>query len=256
MEWKSSNVMAGDDVLAKQYNDLRDDVATVLDSSVPVATVVLWAGNSGNLNTGWLVCDGSAISRSTYSVLYSKQGNTFGAGNGSTTFNLPDMRDRFVVGAGSSYSQNSKGGDNTVNTSHSHTVNSHSHSVASHGHTVNSHRHYVGGHTHSAGGLVGLANFQNDRAYMYSVGTGGWGANIANYTGGSHSNTFLSYRGMGIIGSTGGEAAGYSDYQSPGTSATGTVYTGSTSPGTTTAGSTTLENRPPYIGIFYIIKAL
>ncbi|MEQ8164742.1 MAG: tail fiber protein, partial [Alphaproteobacteria bacterium] len=51
-------------------------------------------------NTGWLLCDGSAISRSTYADLFSAIGTDYGVGNGSTTFNLPDGVGRFGLGAG------------------------------------------------------------------------------------------------------------------------------------------------------------
>ena len=49
--------------------------------------------------TGWLHCDGSEVSRDTYSLLYSKVGDTYGAGDGSTTFNLPDLQDEFIRGS-------------------------------------------------------------------------------------------------------------------------------------------------------------
>lgn len=47
---------------------------------------------------GWLVADGSAVSRTTYAALFTAIGTTFGAGNGSTTFNLPDLRGQFIRG--------------------------------------------------------------------------------------------------------------------------------------------------------------
>lgn len=50
--------------------------------------------------TGWLFCDGSAVSRTTYAALFAAIGTTFGIGNGSTTFNLPDFRGRLMMGAG------------------------------------------------------------------------------------------------------------------------------------------------------------
>lgn len=49
---------------------------------------------------GWLFRDGSAVSRTTYSALFTAIGTTYGAGNGTTTFNLPDDRHRVTVGAG------------------------------------------------------------------------------------------------------------------------------------------------------------
>ncbi len=50
--------------------------------------------------TGWLLCDGSAVSRTTYATLFAVIGTTYGVGDGSTTFNLPDMRGRMPVGKG------------------------------------------------------------------------------------------------------------------------------------------------------------
>lgn len=48
----------------------------------------------------WLTCDGSAVSRTTYALLFAAIGTTFGAGDGSTTFNLPDARGRTSIGVG------------------------------------------------------------------------------------------------------------------------------------------------------------
>jgi microcystin-dependent protein len=48
--------------------------------------------------TGWLKCNGAAISRTTYAKLFAVTGTTYGVGNGSTTFNLPDLRGEFIRG--------------------------------------------------------------------------------------------------------------------------------------------------------------
>jgi hypothetical protein len=53
-----------------------------------------------NVPLGWFICDGSAVSRSTFSSLFAAIGTTWGAGDGSTTFNLPDLKNRFLVGDG------------------------------------------------------------------------------------------------------------------------------------------------------------
>jgi microcystin-dependent protein len=60
----------------------------------------LWSSRS-SAPSGWLACDGSAISRTTYSALFTALGTTFGAGDGTTTFNLPDAQGRAPVGVGS-----------------------------------------------------------------------------------------------------------------------------------------------------------
>lgn len=77
----------------------------------------------------YLLCQGQALSRSTYSALFGVIGTTFGIGDGSTTFNLPEARDRTLVGASGTKSLGSSGGASTVNLSHSHSVNSHSHEM-------------------------------------------------------------------------------------------------------------------------------
>jgi len=63
---------------------------------IPAGAVQSFAMNTAP--TGWLDCDGSAVSRTTYSTLYTAIGTTFGAGDGSTTFNVPDLRGEFIRG--------------------------------------------------------------------------------------------------------------------------------------------------------------
>lgn len=76
----------------------------------------LWAGMTGTVlpfagsaaPTGWLFCHGQAVSRATYAELFGKIGTTYGVGDGSTTFNLPDTRDEFIRGKGDSRALGSK----------------------------------------------------------------------------------------------------------------------------------------------------
>jgi microcystin-dependent protein len=79
--------------------NLATDVTGVLPAAnggIPTGAVLSFAMSTAP--TGWLECNGSAISRSTYSSLFSAIGTTFGSGDGSTTFNLPDMRGEFARG--------------------------------------------------------------------------------------------------------------------------------------------------------------
>lgn len=64
----------------------------------PTGVISAFAGNAAPI--GYLLCDGSAVSRTTYSTLYTLIGTTYGTGNGSTTFNVPDLRSRTIVGVG------------------------------------------------------------------------------------------------------------------------------------------------------------
>lgn len=56
--------------------------------------------SANSIPSGWLVCDGSEVSRTTYAALFGIIGTVWGAGDGSTTFNLPDLRGRTPIGAG------------------------------------------------------------------------------------------------------------------------------------------------------------
>lgn len=64
--------------------------------ALPAGSVIPYAGSSSP--AGWLLCDGQAVSRSTYAALYAIVGTTYGSGDGSTTFNVPDLRGRVVAG--------------------------------------------------------------------------------------------------------------------------------------------------------------
>lgn len=73
-------------------------IAALAVTVIPVGAIIDHAGSSAP--AGWAICDGSAVSRSTYSALFTAIGTTYGVGDGSTTFNLPDCRGRASIGAG------------------------------------------------------------------------------------------------------------------------------------------------------------
>ncbi|MBF0239812.1 MAG: tail fiber protein [SAR324 cluster bacterium] len=77
----------------------------IMPSSVP--------GHNTTPPTGWLFCDGSAVSRTTYAELYSAIGTTYGIGDGSTTFNLPDYRGYFLRGIDNSAGSDPDAGSRT-----------------------------------------------------------------------------------------------------------------------------------------------
>jgi len=70
-------------------------------SSLPSGSMIHFAGNV--VPAGFLVCNGAAVSRTDYANLFAAIGTLYGAGDGSTTFNLPDARDRVLQGASSTY---------------------------------------------------------------------------------------------------------------------------------------------------------
>ncbi|MCD4724492.1 MAG: tail fiber protein [Bacteroidales bacterium] len=73
--------------------------AATASSVLPPGMIVPFAGDAAHVPQGWLICDGSAISRTTYVNLFNMIGTNYGSGNNSTTFNLPDLRGMFLRGA-------------------------------------------------------------------------------------------------------------------------------------------------------------
>ena len=82
---------------------------------IPTATIVPWS--SASVPSGFLECNGAAVSRSTYSALFAIVGTTYGAGDGATTFNLPDLQDNVAIGKSGTKALASTGGANTVQSS-------------------------------------------------------------------------------------------------------------------------------------------
>jgi microcystin-dependent protein len=109
---KSGGIMTGDlDMGGNRIKNLpettegddainRDEVLSIIGSfgGLPVGTMVGFGGATAP--TGWLLCDGAAVSRTTYLNLFNTIGVGFGVGNGVTTFNVPDSRGRTEIGAG------------------------------------------------------------------------------------------------------------------------------------------------------------
>ena len=79
---------------------------------IPTATIVPWSDSS--VPSGFLECNGAAVSRSTYSALFAIVGTTYGAGDGSSTFNIPNLQDNVPVGKSNNKAVGSSGGANTV----------------------------------------------------------------------------------------------------------------------------------------------
>ena len=174
--------------------------------ALPAGSVIPYAGSSAP--AGWLLCYGQAVSRTDYGALFTAIGTTYGSGDGSTTFTLPDLRGRVIAGVdnmgGSAASRLTSttitgGGDapGEVGGAQTHTLTtsempSHTHTQDAHTHTQNSHLHgsswsqtYVaGGGVSVVGSLPGLsANFNtgsttatNQNTTATNQNTGGGGA--------------------------------------------------------------------------------
>lgn len=140
--------------------------------------------------TGWLMCNGAAVSRATYADLFAAIGTTHGAGDGTTTFNLPDFRRTFPLGKADSGTGSTLGGsggsNNAAVVSHNHTQDSHDHTQDAHNHTQDAHGHsaddnHIGTHAHAIDGDYGnrIAVTVIDGAHRIPVDTGQAGQDVS-----------------------------------------------------------------------------
>ena len=95
---------------ATKYNFSGADLTGI--EGIPTATIVPWSAAS--VPTGFLECNGALVSRTTYSALFAIVGTTYGAGDGSSTFALPDLQDNVPLGKSGTKALASTGGANTV----------------------------------------------------------------------------------------------------------------------------------------------
>lgn len=217
-----------------------------VSSLVPTGSVTMFGATTAP--TGWLACDGAAVSRSTYAALFSVIGTTYGVGDNSTTFNVPNLKQKVPVGydAGTApfNALAATGGAASIAIAsanlpvHLHSMN-HDHPAVFSGNANNSHSHAVTDpqHNHAAVGSDAYATF---------VASG------AVYTAASPGGILLSGVG-GVItqpastGITLGNETFSHDHN---------TYTGTRTQDTGDGGfaNTALATRDPYVVMAYIIK--
>ena len=161
---------------AKDFKDSRDHEAATADVhgvigplATPSGVVAQFAGSAAP--TGWLLADGSAVSRTTYAALFSVIGTTYGAGDGSSTFNVPNFKGRVPVGRDSSQGEFDTLGETGGAKTHTLTEGE----LPSHGHTYNQ----------EAGASIGYAAGASSALVISSVGSSTTGAVGG---GGAHNN--------------------------------------------------------------------
>ena len=119
----------------------------------PIGGMIEYGGDTAP--TGWMICDGTAISRTTYANLYAVIGTKYGVGDNSTTFNIPDLRDKFSIGKSDSKALGATGGSTTIVEAnlptHTHTVGTES---VTHNHDTT--MYGAGGHNHNVDNGLGL----------------------------------------------------------------------------------------------------
>ena len=184
-------------------------------TTIPAGTVVMYGG--GTAPSGWLVCDGSAVSRTTYSSLFTAISTRYGTGDGSTTFNLPGTS--ALVPVGIAASGNADGttvsGSSALNAlalgdqsaDHAHTITSNAgNQSADHNHTITSnsgnqsadHSHTItvananANHRHSWSKTFNTTNQNASHTHGYAKSNGSNTNANTNNQNASHSHNFNS----------------------------------------------------------------
>ncbi len=232
---------------------------------MPVGSLTAFAGSSAP--TGWIVCDGSAVSRATYADLFAVIGITYGAGDGITTFNLPNLGGKNIVGKGATPATDTlgeTGGAETHNLdiaqmpTHTHSVNPASFnasaaSAGDHSHTVDpasfdayttsagSHNHTFHDISYSEAGSGFNSVLADDQSYSSNDSETRTGLSLTMNNAGAHTHTVPVNVPSTTSSSTGAH--------------THTVAVDVPSTTSTTAGSGSAHNiLDPYIVLNYIIK--
>lgn len=182
-------VTTGDRVLLLKQGNAFTLVARLSGSQstgfAPIGTILNYGGTTAP--TGWLLCTGQAVSRTAYPQLFAVLGTTYGAGDGSSTFNLPNLQNRFPLGPGSR-NPGDTGGAETVTLTTAQMPN-HSHTTPSHTHTLS--------HTHSI-----------PRAANSVTVASGTGATVAGTTAGNTGSESNGTTSSNNGGNTGGAGSG------------------------------------------------
>lgn len=146
------------------------DLTALLNFLWPVGAKLEHFGSTAPAN--FLACDGSAVSRATYSALFAVIGTTYGAGNGTTTFNLPTWNDgRFTRATGGNAAAQGTLQAQLIGT-HGHTLTIDS--GGTHTHAVNRNKRYGANDNSSGNANPGLdVGDQNNGAYSFDTASGG-----------------------------------------------------------------------------------
>jgi microcystin-dependent protein len=240
----ASPLMDGTVAVGTGLRYAREDHRHPTDTStaLPTGTVLSFAGSAAP--SGYLLCDGAAVSRTTYAALYAVVGTTYGTGDGSTTFNVPDGRSRTVVGAGQGAGLTNRtrgGGTGAAWGEESHTL-----SQAE----MPSHTHVDTGHDH--GGAVFAGNTHSHRTAIGfdSSGTLFCRANSL-YMPMDGSDVQLSCRFTAGLTQVAESLGRYAFTGSPSTAAA--IPSGSAAISSTGSGSAH-NSMPPFLVMNYIIK--
>lgn len=224
-------------VYGKIYNNVSSGTSGDI-AGIPIGGIITFAG--WPLPVGYLRCDGTAYSRTTYSELFTLIGTSYGSGDGSTTFNVPNFSGKVAVGVGTATTKYWSRGTSTSSETVSVPLQSHTHSGPSHTHSM-SHGHGDTFSTADAGSHWHQIGTDHDSA------KGSYGHTV-------HNNTSGAERYNGYTSSAGSHSHTVNGSVSNYTGNTGSGGTGSTGSTGSSSGAPSVSVFQPSLGVYYLIK--
>lgn len=248
------------DAATKNYVDAAIAAALAVVDSVPIGTIMPF-GSVDNSPVGYLLCDGQEVNRTgTYAALFAVIGTKFGPGNGSTTFNVPDLIGRHVEGTNNEVFVGNELAAEVGTHNHTATgvVDNHAHSVPSHTHAID-HDHpsfdtaLGGSHGHIITGFNYAAALYMERGRGVSNVIGAGAAQNIGYGGGGSVDSYYAHPNISGINSAHAHSIDVPAFA--GVSGAWAGSTGNFQPATTiTVNAHAGVNRPASTYIPYIIK--
>lgn len=197
-----------------------------------IGSIIAYTGVS--VPNGYLVCDGSAVSRTTYADLFDIIGVTYGPGDGTSTFNLPDLTGRVALGESVAHTMASNGGATSV-TLTTDQIPSHAHVIPSHGHA-----NTITAKTPSLSHTITQAVFK----YTHLNG----GTNVTSASGNGR------YTGTTSANMTRSTNLAVSAHAATACTMAGSVTSKAEFDTTSTGGDGAHNNMMPYIALTYLIR--
>lgn len=239
-------------LLQAQLANLQSQISGA--SSAVVGGIQIYSGSAAP--TGYLLCDGTAVSRTTYSDLFAVTSTTYGVGDGSTTFNLPDLRTKVPVGknpSGTFATLGATGGAETHTLltaeipSHTHTTN------IAHGHASTL---AAPAHTHP---VDPPATDTDDDAHSHSTNTAGDAGSALSGSTNNYRFTDTGSPTLNTTSDTHNHSVNIPSFNSGAASATAltgavTDLGATTTASTGTGGGGAHNNLQPYLVLNFIIK--
>ncbi len=250
ISWDSGSIGSG--TITMVALGITSATNSSMPTNIPTGGIILWTQSS--IPSGFLLADGSLVNKVTYSALFSALGNTYGTAT-STQFYLPDLKDKFVIGKGSTYGLASTGGASSITPSGTNSALTFSGNSFTPSGSVSV---SVNNHTLTLSQIPSHSHFtlSSGNGFPNQVSANGALTKTTNSNGGAGNNDYVSFGVSAQADQSPSQSVGGSGSHNHGASGSfsgnSVTPSGSINTPTFTGNSTSIIN--PYIALSYIIK--